>query len=126
MAGTYSASWQVQFQRHHDGYSGSFYCQGSITLVQSAGGSLSGFTVVSASCPALTFDLTGSVRPDASITLTTGGPRPPVGQCPAAVGATYNGLVTDRRISARATVELNCPGPGEGIHTFDYILDARR
>ena len=123
VAGTYNGNWLVQFRRHHDGFSGSFYCYGSVTLAQSSTGALTGFSVISASCPAASFDLSGSVGTGGSVTFTTGGPRPSVGQCPVATGASYTGVVTDHRLSARATVELNCPGPGEGAHTFDYILD---
>ena len=123
VAGTYSGNWLVQFRRHHDGYGGSFYCYGTVTLAQSATGALTGFVVVGPSCPAQSFDLTGRVGEGGALTFTTGGPRPDVGQCPAPVGATYTGVVADRQLSARATVELSCPGPGEGPHTFDYILN---
>lgn len=128
VAGTYAGHqiWLVQFRRHHDGFSGSFDCNGTVTLVQSREGRLTGFAVVSAPCPSLSFDLAGRVSPDGSVTFTTGSPRPPVGQCPAAVGAAYAGLVSDQVLSARATAEVFCPGPGEGSHRFDYILNARR
>jgi len=122
IAGSYSGYWLVQFRRHHDGYSGSFYCNGSVTLAQSASGTLTGFTVVGDTCPPLSFDLTGGVDGQGAIRFTSGGPRPPVGQCPAAVGATYSGVVSGPSLSARASAEIECPGPGEGTHTFDYIL----
>jgi hypothetical protein len=122
VAGTYSGYWLVQFRRLHDGYSGSFYCNGSMTIAQTANGSLTGFLVVSSSCPPSSFDLTGGVDAQGAIRFTSGGPRPPVGQCPSPTGATYSGVVTDTSLSARASVQLECPGPGEGTHTFDYIL----
>jgi len=124
VAGSYNGQWLVQFRRHHDGFSGSFYCYGSVTLAQSAGGVLTGFTVVRSNCPAFSFDLAGNVGTGGSVTFTSGAPRPSVGQCPAPAAANYTGIVADRQLSARARVELNCPGPGEGVHTFDYILDA--
>lgn len=127
VSGTYNAynMWLVQFRRFHDGYSGSFNCSGSVTIVQSRAGQLSGFAVVSAPCPQLSFDLTGSVASDGSVTFTTGGPRPSVGQCPAALDTTYTGLVSDKVLSARAGADIFCPGPGEGQHHFDYVLTAR-
>jgi hypothetical protein len=124
IAGSYGGYWLVQFRRHHDGYSGSFYCYGSVTLAQSASGTLTGFAVVNSSCPPSSFDLTGGVDAQGTIRFRSGGPQPPVGQCPAATGATYSGVVTGPSLSARASVELECPGPGEGTHTFDYILQA--
>lgn len=124
VAGAYHGSWLVQFRRHRDDYSGSFYCNATITLAQSATGTLTGFAVVSNPCPPLSFDLAGSVRSDGSVTFVTGGPRPSVGQCPAAADASYLGVIKNRQMSMRASVELNCPGPGEGPHTFDYILEA--
>lgn len=123
VAGSYSGNWLVQFRRHSDGFSGSFYCYGTVTFAQSATGALTGFVVVGPSCPAASFELAGRVSAGGAVTFTSGGPRPDVGQCPAPVGATYTGVVADRQLSARATVELNCPGPGEGPHTFDYILN---
>ena len=127
VAGTYTGYniWLVQFKRTSDGYSGAFNCNGSVTIVQSRAGQLSGFAVVSSPCPPLSFDLSGGVGPDGSVTFTTGGPRPSVGQCPAAVAATYAGLVSDKVLSARSSAYIFCPGPGEGPHHFDYILTAR-
>src|SRR6185369_7002002 len=47
VAGRYEAwnMWQVQFYRTNDGFTGSFYCAGSLTLAQS-GSRLTGFAVV--------------------------------------------------------------------------------
>src|SRR5258706_12016051 len=86
VAGTYSGYniWLVQFKRTSDGYSGAFNCNGSVTLVQSHTGQLSGFAVVSSPCPPLSFDLSGGVGPDGSVTFTTGGPNPAGGPGPAA------------------------------------------
>jgi hypothetical protein len=125
VAGRYEAwnMWQVQFFRTRDGFTGSFYCSGSLTLAQS-GAKLTGFVVVSAPCPPLSFDLTGAVTVDGSVSFTSGGPRPPEGQCPFPVGASYSGVVAGTQISLRATANLDCPGPGEGPHRFDYIITA--
>jgi hypothetical protein len=125
VAGRYEAwnMWQVQFQRAHDGYSGTFYCPGSLTLVQS-GDRLTGFAVVGEPCPPSSFELVGSVTPERGIVFTGAGPRPPEGQCPAPSGAAYTGLATDVQVSLRATANLDCPGPGEGRHRFDYIVTA--
>ena len=127
VAGTYTGYniWLVQFRRIHDGYSGAFNCNGSVTLVQSRAGQLSGFAVISAPCPPLSFDLAGSVASDGSVTFTTGSPRPSVGQCPAALSTMYAGLVSDKILSARSSTDIFCPGPGEGQHHFDYVLTAR-
>ena len=125
VAGRYEAwsMWQVQFFRTRDGFTGTFYCPGSLTLAQS-GDRLTGFAVVNEPCPPQSFDLTGSVTVDRGVSLTTGGPKPPEGQCPAAVGASYSGVVAGSQISLRATADLDCPGPGEGPHRFDYIITA--
>jgi hypothetical protein len=127
VSGTYTGYniWLVQFKRTYDGYSGAFNCNGSVTIVQSRAGQLSGFAVISAPCPPLSFDLAGSVGSDGSVTFTTGGPRPSVGQCPAALATTYAGLVSEKVLSARSSTNLFCPGPGEGQHHFDYVLTAR-
>lgn len=127
VAGTYTGYniWLVQFRRFHDGYSGAFNCNGSVTIVQSRAGQLSGFAVISAPCPPLSFDLAGSVASDGSVTFKTGGPRPSVGQCPAALDTVYAGLVSDKVLSARSSTDIFCPGPGEGQHHFDYVLTAR-
>jgi hypothetical protein len=125
VAGRYEAwnMWQVQFFRTRDGFTGSFYCSGSLTLAQS-GDKLTGFAVVSDPCPPLSFDLTGSVTVDRGVSFTTSGPRPPEGQCPSPQGASYSGVVAGTQISLRATANLDCPGPGEGPHRFDYIITA--
>ena len=124
VAGSYSGYWLVQFRRHHDGYSGSFYCNSTLTLAQTTSGALTGFAVVGDTCPPLSFDLSGSVDAQGALRFTSGGPRPPVGQCPAAAGASYSGVVAGSQLSVRATAQIECPGPGEGTHTFDYILQA--
>jgi hypothetical protein len=33
-------------------------------------------------------------------------------------------VVAASQLSVRATAQIECPGPGEGTHTFDYILQA--
>lgn len=131
VAGTYSSSalWLIQVVRVNDTFTTSFNCQGTITLSQSGSGttgvaSLSGFAVVGAPCPPLSFPLAGSVRSDGTIAFTTGGPRPPVGPCPPANDAEYTGLATTTNISARAAATVQCPEFGE--HRFSYIVSARK
>jgi len=134
VAGTYAGYevWLVQFFRNHDGFDGSFHCNGSITLVQSPTGALSGFVVVDQPCPPASFELSGSVRADGSLTFTTGSPRPYEGQCPSAPGVTYAGVVGRlsgsemSELSARGSANVFCPGPGEGDHRFDYIFRGYR
>jgi hypothetical protein len=127
IAGTYSAQWLTQFVRPHDGYSGSWPCSGSLTLVQATGAAaITGFAVVGAPCPALSFDLKGQVLAGGGFTFDTGGPKPGGGPCPAPPVATYTGTFTpDRRqISARSVKRVNCPGEGEGIYEFTQIITA--
>jgi hypothetical protein len=125
VAGRYEAwnMWHLQFYRMNDGLTGSFYCPGSLTLAQS-GSRLTGFAVVSDPCPPSSFELSGSVTVDRGVSFTSSGPRPPEGQCPAPSAAAYSGVATETQISLRATVNLECPGPGEGPHRFDYIIVA--
>jgi len=76
IAGQYSTQWLTQFIRPHDGYSGSWTCSGSLTIVQSPGASsFTGFGVVTAPCPAVSFDLVGKVQVGGAISFDTGGPR---------------------------------------------------
>jgi hypothetical protein len=128
IAGTYSAQWLIQFIRSNDGFTGSFNCYGIMSISQPSGTSnaITGFATVGSPCPPLTFDISGTVQPDGSLAFVSGGPRPPEGQCPAAVGTQYTGVVTETSLSAHGTAMLNCPGPGEGPHRFDYILSAWR
>jgi hypothetical protein len=136
VAGRYNAypAWLVQWNRTRDGVIGSFTCDGSVTLSQTgnAGGSglLTGFVVVGRPCPAQSFDLTGTVQGDGSVHFKSGGPKPPEGQCPAAAVVEYAGVVSQKvnylELSARGTVTLDCPGPGEGPQQMDYILSASR
>jgi len=130
-AGSYGLQWQVQFHRNHDNFEGSYFCYGTLTMAQSSTGrgeaTLNGFVVIQGGCPQGTFDLTGSVRSNGAITLRTVGPRPNEGQCPFAMDTVYSGLVSEASggsytLSARATTLLNCPGPGEGEHRFDYVI----
>lgn len=125
VAGRYEAwnMWQVQFYRMNDGFTGSFYCSGSLTLVQS-GSRLTGFAVVSDPCPPSSFELNGAVTADRGVAFTSSGPRPSQGQCPAPREAAYSGVATESQVSLHAAVNLDCPGPGEGPHRFDYIIAA--
>jgi hypothetical protein len=132
VAGTYNVNWQVQFHRNHDGFEGTYACYGTLTMAQdaSSGGraALSGFAVVQGGCPQGTFELSGSVSANGSVTFTTVGPRPSQGQCPFAPNAAYSGLVSApdgnslSQLSAHASLTLDCPGPGEGEHRFDYVI----
>jgi hypothetical protein len=128
MAGTWGVQWYVQFERSHDGFSGSYYCWGSMTLSQSASAgtsaSLDGFTVIQGGCPQGTYDVSGSVRPDGTVALSTVGPRPNAGQCPVVEQADYTGQVSSNVLSARAEESVNCPGAGEGEHRFNYVMTA--
>ncbi|HXB57350.1 MAG TPA: hypothetical protein VN461_21490 [Vicinamibacteria bacterium] len=136
IAGKYNGypAWLVQWNRSRDGVIGSFTCYGTVTLSQSEsmGGiaSLTGFMVVAQPCPAQSFDLTGTVQADGSLHFRSGGPKPPEGQCPAAPVVEYAGVVSQKvnylELSARGTVMLDCPGPGEGPQQMDYIVSASR
>ena len=84
IAGSYSTQWLTQFIRPHDGYSGSWTCAGNLTIVQSPGASsFTGFGVVNAPCPAVSFDLAGKVQVGGAISFDTGGPKAGAGPCPA-------------------------------------------
>ncbi|HET7293639.1 MAG TPA: hypothetical protein VFM88_14540 [Vicinamibacteria bacterium] len=128
VAGTWGMQWLVQFHRNHDGFEGQYYCYGSMTLSQSAtsgqSAALSGFTVVQGGCPQGTFDATGTLRPDGTLTLETVGPRPSQGQCPFVPAAGYEGQVSNNVLSARAEETVDCPGTGEGEHVFNYVVTA--
>jgi hypothetical protein len=129
IAGTYSAQWLTQFIRPHDGYSGSWSCSGSVTLVQAPGSrAISGFAVVGAPCPAVSFDLAGEIVVGGEFTFNTGGPKAGAGPCPAPPVSTYVGTFTpDRRqLSARSVKTVNCPGEGEGEYRFTQIITAYR
>jgi len=127
----------VQWNRANDGVTGSFTCQGSITLSQSEGAAgiaaLTGFLVIGFPCPPQSFDLNGTVDADGRVRFTTGGPKPPEGQCPAIGRVEYSGVVvhegsdgSQAQLSARGTANINCPGPGEGPQRMDYFLQGYR
>ncbi|HEY2945534.1 MAG TPA: hypothetical protein VGN09_24085 [Vicinamibacteria bacterium] len=125
IAGSYSTQWLTQFIRPHDGYSGSWTCAGSLTIVQSPGAnSFTGFGVVNAPCPAVSFDLVGRVDVGGAIRFDTGGPRAGAGPCPPPPVSTYTGTLSKdfRQLSARSTKVLNCPGEGEGEYDFTQIV----
>jgi hypothetical protein len=128
-SGTYSNSqlWLVAFERASDGWRSSYTCPGTITISQGtqSGNSapLTGFAVVNQPCPPATFEFTGSVQGDGSMTLTTDGPRP-LG-CPEKL-TSYTGLFTGRQLSARGTTSIECSGVTEGTHRFDYVITAFR
>jgi hypothetical protein len=129
VAGIYTGSsfWVHQVLRTSDGFMKSFTCSGSLTLTQRRGTSdradqITGFAVVSSPCPPVSFDLTGTVASDGSITFVTGGPKPPEGPCPAAQNVSYSGGVFDRRLNVRGSATVMCPEFGE--HKFTYIVTA--
>ena len=126
-AGTYANSqlWLVTFVRASDGWQSSYTCPGTMTLSQGAqsgtSAPLTGFAVVNQPCPPTTFQLTGTVNGDGSMTLTTDGPRP-LG-CPSKL-ANYSGQFSGRQVSARATTSIECSGETVGTHRFDYVITA--
>lgn len=126
IAGTYSSSslWLVQVLRFSDNFTTSFTCQGTLTIAQATSGALSGFAVVGAPCPPLSFPLAGAVRADGIITVNTGGPRPPQGPCPATLSVDYSGLASGNSLSVRGSTIVTCPEFGD--HRFTYIVSARR
>ncbi len=132
LTGSWGVTWTVQFVRQSDGLNGEYHCYGSLTLSQNrttgSAATLSGFAIVNPDpCPLGTFDVSGSVRPNGEVDLRTVGPRPPEGQCPFVDSAAYSGVVDESgRLRARAEQVVDCPGEGEGTHTFNYILSARR
>lgn len=128
VSGSWGMQWLVQFHRTRDGFEGQYYCFGSMTLSQSAtaddSAALSGFSVVLSGCPQGTFDVTGTLRPDGMVEIATVGPRPNEGECPFVPAANYSGQVANNVLSARAEETVNCPGPGEGPHVFNYVVTA--
>jgi hypothetical protein len=128
LSGTYqSTTWLTQFNRTHDGYSGAWTCSGSMTVAQEPNSDkFSGFAVVGAPCPAVSFDLTGSVTPGGAVTILTRGPKPGAGTCPLPPPSTYTGTFQGNLLSARTQVKVDCPGEGEGEYTFNQIITARK
>lgn len=128
LSGTYQGTnWLTQFNRTRDGYSGSWNCSGSMTLTQEPGSNqFNGFAVVGSPCPAVSFDLSGSVTPGGAVTLVTRGPRPGAGTCPLPPPSTYTGLFQNNLLSARTQVKVDCPGELEGEYTFNQIITARK
>ena len=129
IAGIYTGSsfWVHQVLRTSDGFMKSFTCSGSLTITQRTGNSdradqITGFAVVSSPCPPVSFDLTGTVGSDGTITFVSGGPKPPEGPCPAAQSVAYSGGVFDRRLNVRGSATVVCPEFGE--HKFTYIISA--
>jgi hypothetical protein len=122
--------WTTQFKRTHDGYSGSFECEGSMTIVQAPGSSsFTGFAVVAGpsgyyGCPPMSFSLTGTVQAGGAISIVTRGPQPRLGPCPAPAESTFTGVIGRETLSARGSVTVNCPGAGEGEYRFDQIISA--
>jgi hypothetical protein len=128
LTGTYTGTnWLTQFNRTRDGYAGSWNCSGSMTLTQEPGSDkFTGFAVVGAPCPAVSFDLTGSVTAGGAVTVLTRGPQPGAGTCPLPPPSTYEGLFQNNLISARTQVKVDCPGDLEGEYTFNQIITARK
>jgi len=128
LSGTYPATnWLTQFNRTHDNYNGSWNCSGSMTLAQEPGSDkFNGFAVVGTPCPAVSFELTGSVTPGGAVTILTRGPQPGAGTCPLPPPSTYEGLFQNNLLSARTQVKVQCPGELEGEYTFNQIITARK
>ncbi len=128
-SGTYANSqlWLVAFERTSDGWRSSYTCPGTITVSQGPQSGttapLTGFVVVNQPCPPDTFDFTGTVGPDGSMTMTTDGPRPQ--GCPAKA-TTYTGLFNGRQLTARGITSIDCAGETVGTHKFDYVITAFR
>lgn len=126
-SGTYANSqlWLVAFERTSDGWRSSYTCPGTLTISQGAqsgtSAPLTGFVVVNQPCPPDTFDFTGTVSADGSMTLNTDGPRPP--GCPEK-RTSYTGLFTGRQLSARGATSIDCDGETVGTHRFDYVITA--
>lgn len=128
VSGTYQGTnWLTQFNRTRDGYAGSWNCSGSMTLTQEPGSNqFTGFAVVGAPCPAVSFELAGSITPGGGVTLVTRGPKPGAGTCPLPPPSSYSGQFQNNTISARTQVTVDCPGELEGEYTFNQIITARR
>ena len=130
-AGTYSSSqfWTLQVLRLSDGFMRSFTCAGSMTIVQSAGSGssapITGFaTVTGTVCAPVSFNMSGRVNTDGSVSFTTGGPPPTEGPCPGGSNVAFAGLIATPNISARGVTTVQCPEFGE--HQFTYIMAGRR
>ena len=121
ITGTWTTSMLVQFRREHDGYAGTFTCPGQMTLTQT-GGTFQGFVVINPPCGASSFEVTGTVQPNNDVTMTGAGHDPAPGRGPAPASITYDGLLTATQLSVHAAANVNCPGEGEGLHRFDYVL----
>lgn len=127
VAGRYSRydMWLVQFVRPHDNYKGSFTCTGSVTFLQPPGSSaVTGFAVVGSPCPALSFELSGTVTAGGTIQFNSGGPTG--GPCPVPKSVNYSGTLNTDRLSARGSTTVDCPGVGEGLYQFDIILNGSK
>jgi hypothetical protein len=116
LAGTFSSTvWLTQFNRTHDGYSGSWSCSGSMTLAQEPGSSsFTGFAVVGAPCPGVSFELAGTVTPGGAITMLTRGPRPGAGTCPLPPPSTYTGTITGNTPVRAHDRDRRLPRPRRG------------
>jgi hypothetical protein len=126
-SGTYAHSqlWLVAFERMSDGWRSQYTCPGTMTLAQgpAVGSSapLTGFAVVTAPCPSLTFEVTGTANGDGTVQFSMDGPRP-LG-CPEKK-APYAGIFSGRQLSARGTTSIECSGETVGTHRFDYVITA--
>jgi len=113
VSGTFSSTiWLTQFNRTRDGYAGS--------------DKFNGFAVVGTPCPAVSFELAGTVTPGGAVTIVTRGPQPGAGTCPLPPPSTYTGLFQNNLLSARTQVKVQCPGELEGEYTFNQIITARK
>jgi hypothetical protein len=125
MAGLWNGTWLTQYNRTRDNYNGSYQCPGQLTITHDATkASFSGFAVVSAPCPPLSFNLTGSIDANKAVRITMAGPRPGSGTCPQFPASTYTGSLVGNTLSVRAAATVNCPGELEGDYDFNIILTA--
>jgi hypothetical protein len=121
--------WTLQVLRISDNFTTSFTCAGSITLTEgpfvNGVAILGGFAVAGSPCAPVSFDLTGTVQSDGTLTIITGGPPPTEGPCPGGNNISYTGQVTGtgfQALSARGVTTVQCPQFGE--HRFTYLLAA--
>lgn len=122
---TGSQMWLTQFNRTRDGYNGSYTCPGNLTITHETNSpTFSGFAVVAAPCPPVSFDLSGTVDAAGGVRVTTRGPRPGAGTCPQLPVSTYTGTFVRNTLSLRTSANVVCPGDLEGEYTFNIIVTA--
>lgn len=127
LQGLWNAGWVTQYNRTRDNYDGSYSCPGSLTINHDpAKSSFSGFAVVAAPCPPLSFELTGTIDATDAVRITMAGPRPGSGTCPQFPVSPYSGSLVNSTLSLRASASVSCPGALEGNYDFSMLLTARK